>query len=367
MAVDDYLRGVRRRDWEELAEGTLRIAMVGLGWWTREQAIPAVRDSKFCETTVAVSSSTEKAESVADEAETGTIDTALTYDEFVDGAATDAYDAAYVCTPNAYHLPYVEAAADHGKAVLCEKPVEATVDRAEELVSAVEDADVPLMVAYRMQTDPQVRRMRELIREGAVGDPVAVHGHMGQQMLDVVSGDPDQWRLDPDLAGYGATVMDLGIYPLNTARFVLDADPTSVTAQMHSEDEAFRKVPDQHATFTIQFDDGTYAACTASQHAHLSGHFRVVGTDGELVLQPSFLGQTPQTLTLRQPDGREVEIDDGRRDLMGDEMTEEFDYFADRVLREVPPSPDGEHALVDMRALGAIYEAAETGETVAVE
>lgn len=365
MTVDDYLRGVRRRDWVELESGTLRIAMVGLGWWTREQAIPAVEDSKFCETTVAVSSSHEKAESVAEE--TDTISAAITYDEFVEGAATDQYDAVYVCTPNAYHLPYVEAAADHGKAVLCEKPVEATVERAEELVASAKESDIPLMVAYRMQTDPQVRRMRELVREGAIGDPVAVHGHMGQQMLDVVSGDPDQWRLDPELAGYGATVMDLGIYPLNTARFVLDADPVSVTAQMHSEDEAFRKVPDQYATFTIQFDDGTYAACTASQHSHLSGHLRIVGTEGELVLEPAFLGQTPQTLSLRQSEGKELEIDDGRRDLMGDEMTEEFDYFADRVLREVEPSPDGDHALVDMRALGAIYEAAERGEQVTIE
>ncbi len=362
MTVETYLREVRDRDWEELDEGTLRLAMVGLGWWTREQAIPAVEASDFCETTVLVSSSHEKGEEVA--ATTPTVEAALTYEEFADGAATDAYDAVYICTPNALHLPHARSAAAHGKAVLCEKPVEATVERAEELVAAA--ADVPLMVAYRMQTDPGVRRMRELVADGAVGEPVAVHGHMGQQMLDVVSGDPDQWRLDPDLAGPGATVMDLGIYPLNTARFVLDADPVSATAQMHSENEAFRDVPDQHATFSLQFDDGTYAACTASQHAAHSGHLRVVGTEGELVLEPTFLGESPQTLSLRL-DGREVTVDDGRRGVMGDEMTEEFDYFADRVLRDAPVGPDGEHALVDMRALEAIYEAAERGETVAVE
>ncbi|WP_423746866.1 D-xylose 1-dehydrogenase Gfo6 (plasmid) [Haladaptatus sp. SPP-AMP-3] len=363
MTVDDYLSGIRQRDWEELESGTLRVALVGLGWWTREQAVPAIRESKFCETTVAVSSSHEKAETVADDSPT--VSAALTYDEFVNGDATDEYDAAYVCTPNASHLQYVSAAADHGKAVLCEKPMEATLDRAEELVAAAED--VPLMVAYRMQTDPQVRRMRELVRDGAIGDPVAVHGHMEQQMLDVVSGNPDQWRLDPDLAGYGSTVMDLGIYPLNTARFVLDADPVSVTAQMHSEHEAFDDVPDEHATFSLRFDDGTYAACTVSQNAHLSGGVRVIGTEGELRLDPAFLGATPQTLTLRLADGREMEIDDGRRDLFGDEMTEEFDYFADRVVRGVKPTPDGEHALVDMRTLAAIYEAAETERWVSVE
>ncbi|SDN23447.1 xylose dehydrogenase (NAD/NADP) [Halogranum gelatinilyticum] len=360
MSLDDLLQGVRTRDWEALDSGTLRLAIIGLGWWTRQQAIPAIQASEFCEATVAVSSSHEKANDTVEA--TPTITTGLTYDEFVAGEATDEYDAVYICTPNALHLPYAEAAAEHDKAVLCEKPVEATLERAEELVDATED--VPLMVAYRMQTDPQVRLMRDLVAEGAIGEPVAVHGHMGQQMLDFVSGDPDQWRLNPDLAGYGATVMDLGIYPLNTARFVLGTDPVSVTAQMHSEDEAFRDVPDQHATFTIEFDDGTYAACTASQHSHLSGHLRFVGTEGELLLEPTFLGESPQTLTYRTMNGREVELDDGRRDVFADEMTEEFDYFADHVLREEPLTPDGDHALVDMRALAAIYEAAETGQEV---
>ncbi|WP_123620498.1 D-xylose 1-dehydrogenase Gfo6 [Halorubrum sp. CSM-61] len=361
MAAADYLKSVRDRDWEELESGTLRIAMISLGWWTREQAIPAVADSEFCETTVLVSRSREKATAAAEEIPT--VEAALTDEEFADGEATDAYDAAYVCTPNALHLPYAEAAAEHGKAVLCEKPVESTRERAERLVEAT--ADVPLMVAYRMQTDPLVRRTRELIAAGAVGDPVSVHGSMSQQMQETVSGDPDQWRLDPELVGYGASVMDLGIYPLNTARFVLDADPVSVTAQMRSVDEAFRDVPDQYAAFTIRFDDGTQAACTASQHAAYTGHFRVVGTDGELVLEPSFLGQPEGTLTLRS-DGRRFELDDGRRDVMRDEMTEEFDYFADRVLRDAPIGPDGDHALVDMRALEAIYEAAETGTTVSL-
>ncbi|WP_434521132.1 D-xylose 1-dehydrogenase Gfo6 [Halorubrum sp. AS12] len=361
MSAAEYLDSVRVRDWERLDSGTLRIAMISLGWWTREQAIPAVADSEFCETTVLVSSSRDKASAAA--AEIPTVEAALSYEEFTDGEATEEYDAAYVCTPNALHLPYAEAAAEHGKAVLCEKPVESTRERAERLVAATED--VPLMVAYRMETDPQVRRMRELIAEGAIGDPVAVHGSMSQQMLETVSGDADQWRLDPDLVGYGASVMDLGIYPLNTARFVLDADPVSVTAQMRSADEAFDDVPDQHAAFTVRFDDGTQAACTAGQHAAYTGHFRVVGTGGELTLEPTFLGQPEQTLTLAS-DGRELEVADGRRDVMRDEMTEEFDYFADRVLREAPIYPDGDHALVDMRALEAIYEAAETETTVSV-
>jgi len=54
--------------------------------------------------------------------ENESVQVALTYDELIDGEAVEEYDALYVCTPNAYHKEYVEAAADHDKAVLCESP-----------------------------------------------------------------------------------------------------------------------------------------------------------------------------------------------------------------------------------------------------
>ena len=362
MAIEEYLSEFTERDWQELDSGTLRMAMVGLGWWTLDEAMPAIEKSEFCETTVVVSGDADKAASVRDDNET--VQTALTYDEFTSGEGVEDYDAVYVCTPNALHKPYVEAAAEHEKAVICEKPLEANVERAAELVAAAEN--IPLMTAYRMHTDPDVRRARELVRNGAIGEPVAIQSHMTQPMFDVVSDDVDQWRVNPDLSGYGATVMDMGIYSLNTSRFVLDADPVAATATMQSEHQAFSDVPDEHATFSITYDDGTTAACTSSLNAQLSGRFHVIGTEGELTVEPIFLAQTPQTLTLRRGD-RTSTIDSGRRDLMLDEMTEEFDYFADRVLRGEPIEPDGEHGLLDMRALEAIYEAAESGERVAIE
>jgi len=365
MTIEQELAQQTARDWQELEAGTLRFAMIGLGWWTLEEAIPAVEQSDFCETTVVVSGGAEKAARVRDEHES--IERGLTYDEFVDGAATEAYDAVYVCTPNALHKEYVEAAAEHGKAVLCEKPLEASVERAEELVAAARDGDIPLMTAYRMQTDPDVRRMRELIRDGAIGEPLAVEGHMTQTMVEVVSEDTSNWRVDPDMAGYGASVMDLGIYPLNTARFVLDAEPVAAQASMRSDSQAFSDVPDEAANFLVEYADGTTASCIASQNAKLSGRFSVIGTEGELTIEPIFLAQTPQTLTLRRGEEQSITVDTGRRDLMGHEMTEEFDYFADRVLREVSIGPDGEHGLQDMRALKAIYDAAERGERVAIE
>ncbi|USZ69274.1 Gfo/Idh/MocA family oxidoreductase [Halorussus salilacus] len=358
MDIHDALADFDRRDWQtETDLDPVRFAMVGLGWWTREEAIPAVADSELCETSVLVSSDAEKAEGVADETDADA--RALTYDDFHDGEATDDYDAVYVCTPNATHLEFAESAAEFGKAVLCEKPMEATAERARRMVEACED-EVPLMVAYRMQTEPAIRRARELVADGALGDPVLVHGHMSQRLLEMIP-DPDQWRLDPDLAGPGASVTDLGIYPLNTARFVLDADPEAVSAFARSEDEAFDDVPDERATFQVRFDDGTLAACSASQHAHEGGHLKVVGTEGELTVEPAFMGGAFRGFALEVGE-TSADVEYERRD----QMLEEFDYFAHQLRTGGEILPDGRHGLVDVEAIEAVYESAEEGSVVEV-
>ncbi|WP_225334182.1 D-xylose 1-dehydrogenase Gfo6 [Halomicrobium urmianum] len=358
MDLEGHFDDFERRDWEEDAEGTVRFAMVGLGWWTREYAVPATNESDICETTVVVSSSTEKAEDFA--AEVDTVEAALTYDEFQDGEAAEHYDAVYVATPNALHLPYVEAAAESGKDVLLEKPMEASSERAEQIVEAVDAADdVTLMVAYRMHTDPAVRRMRELVESGFIGEPAHVHGHMGQPLLEMIP-DPDQWRLDPDLAGPGASVTDLGIYPINTTRFVLDSAPQSVQAATYSGAEGFEDVPDERAAFTITYEGNVLASMTASQNVHKNGFLRITGTEGELLLEPAFLG--PSDLTVSRGD---VEADLTLPEWgEKQQMNEEFEYFANHLLTDRQPPGDAEHGLVDMRAIEAVFESAERGERI---
>nr|WP_233204068.1 hypothetical protein [Halegenticoccus soli] len=83
------------------------------------------------------------------------------------------------------------------------------------MVELCESPDVPLMIAYRMHTDPAVRRTHELIEDGFLGDPVSVYGNNSQPLLETIP-DTGQWQLDLDRSGYGTSVMDLGIYSINT-------------------------------------------------------------------------------------------------------------------------------------------------------
>jgi xylose dehydrogenase (NAD/NADP) len=352
----DWIDSYEERAWQTTTDGTVRYALLGLGWWTVDVALPAIESSDLGEVTTFVSSSTEKAERLADEND---VANGISYDEFHDGAASDEFDAVYVGTPNAFHLEYVETAADLDKAVICEKPMESTVERAERLVEACEEADVPLMVAYRMHTDPAVQRAKELIEDGFLGDPVSVHGHNSQPLLEMIP-DPDQWRLNPDLSGYGTSVMDLGIYSINTARYLLDRDPVAVQSQMSSHHEAFADVPDERSAAILVLEDDVKMVTTDSQHAHEDTTLKITGTEGQIEFQPAFHGEV--TLKLSRGDVT-VTVDHDTFDAER-EMEEEFDYFADRVLTDGDIHADGRHGLQDMRVIEAIHESAESDDVV---
>ncbi len=81
--------------------------------------------------------------------------------------------------------------------------------------------------------------------------------------------------------------MDIGIYPLITSRFLLDADPVAVRGTVASVQEEFADVPDEHGAFQLDFPGHVYAVCTASQNAHLDSHISVLETEGKVRVEPA--------------------------------------------------------------------------------
>ncbi|MDX1746441.1 MAG: D-xylose 1-dehydrogenase Gfo6, partial [Halobacteriales archaeon] len=362
MADPDPLRldDGYERDWETTdatAVEPVRFALVGCGWFTQNWVTPALKRSDRCVPAVFVSGDEEKAERLAEETAGG--DQGITYDEFHEGLAREAYDAVYIATPNALHLPFVETAATFGAPVICEKPLERSSDRARQLVRVCETADVPLMTAYRMHTEPAVRRARSAIAAGLIGDPVEVYGSLSFPMFDVIDPSPTQWRLDRDLAGGGAC-WDVGVYPIETTRVLLDADPVAATGRLRSVDDRFDSV-DERASFALDFPGDVQMTGFASQNAFRSTMVRVVGTEGTLRIEPAFQLNRNPTVTVETSAGRtSVQFENT------DQLMEEFDYFADRVRSGAPIHADGHHGLVDLLTLEAIRTGSETGEWVSV-
>lgn len=341
------------RDWDHDGnDASIRLAVIGFGAFTRSRTLPAIEATEYCEATLVVSSAPDS----VDAAGTGhEIERAISYEEYHDGAEAETYDAVYIATPNALHLEQAETAARLGKHVLCEKPIEITEERATRMIQACEDAGVTLMIAYRMQLDPVVRRLRTILDEEVIGTPVELHGSFSRRVLE--KGGTDQWRLDPALAGGGA-LMDLGIYPLNTSRFLLRTDPIAVTGTTRSPDEGFENV-DEHVGFELLFPDDTIGSFTASFNGHPGSQLSILGTKGRITVEPAF----------DAPLDRDVRIDraDERIELIGagrNEVVEELDYFATCIHTGTEPEPNGRDGRADLRILGAIYESADVGARV---
>jgi predicted dehydrogenase len=356
MELEAYLDGFNRRDWEPETgpkDGPLRVAVIGLGEFARNRALPAIEQTAHCETTVVVSSSPEKSQMVATEFEAEHI---LDYEEFHAGRMSDAYDIVYIATPPAFHLEYAETAAEHGKHVLCEKPMEVTVERAEQMVRVCKDAGVRLMIAYRIQAEPAVRRLRELIQDGFIGEPVYLHGQFSSAVFDDDS-EEDVWRVDPDVAGGGA-LMDLGIYPLNTSRFLLGADPVAVQATTTSVHDEFAGV-DEHVSLQVSFPGSVTGSFSASFTAHRDSRLQVVGTEGYVLLESAFGSLATRDIT--------IERGDMHTELTGpsvNEVVEEFEYFATKVLTGEELKPNGSHGLTDLEVMTGAYKSAETDSWV---
>jgi len=349
MILEEEYSEFVQRDWQtKRKEGPIRIAVIGLGKFARERALPALQQTDLCEATAVVGWTEEKARPVSSEFAIGH---AMGYDEFKDGMASDTYDAVYIATPNAFHLEYIEAAAELNKHVLCEKPLEKNAERAKRAVRVCKDTDVTLMTGYRMQVEPVIRRMRELIADEYIGEPVQLNAKFANRLPP--ENVADEWRVDPDISGGGALI-DLGIYPLNTTRFLLDKDPVAVYGTTSTHHSEFKDI-DEHVTFELVFPDDVIASCTASLNAYSTSRLEVHGTEGEIKLESPFGGIVPDQIT--------AEREEMKTEYTGspvNEIIEEFDYFAHCILTNTRPEPDGEDGLYDLNVIEAIYEAAET-------
>src|SRR5260370_40395650 len=141
--------------------------------------------------------------------------------------------AVYIATPPGDHLAFAIQAARAGKHILCEKPLAATVDQSAELVKACCDAGVLLMTAYRKYFEPGCLYLKRLIRGGALGRIDVIHTSFSELHIPSASLD---WLLDSRLAG-GGPLRDLGVYCVNTSRWLVDEDPAEVSAVSWRRDQ----------------------------------------------------------------------------------------------------------------------------------
>ena len=263
-------------------------------------------------------------------------------------------DAVYVITPNALHHDAVIRVAKAGKHVICEKPMAINAKEGQEMVDACKQAGVKLLVGYRMHFEPHTL---EIIRQRNAGQFGKVLFFQGLSGFTI--GDPTQWRLNKTLSG-GGSMMDIGIYSVNGARYMIGEDPVWVTAQATKTDPVkFKEGVDETIQFQLGFPGGAVASCLSTYSMNNLDRFFLNGTGGFAELLPA-TGYGPiQGRTNSGPLDQPIVT----------HQTVQMDAMAGILLHGEQPvvAVNGEEAVKDLKIIDAIYLAAQTGEKVALK
>jgi predicted dehydrogenase len=272
------------------------------------------------------------------------------YDDFEE-CLESGVDAVYIALPNHLHREYTERAARKGVHVLCEKPMAVTVRDAEAMIRACDRAGVKLMVAYRLHFEAANLNAIEAARSGGIGEPRLFNSTFCMQVQ------AGNIRVRPETGG--GTLYDIGIYCINAARALFRGEPEEVVAfSANNGERRFRGV-DEMTSAVLRFPGERLAAFTSSFGAADVSQYRVVGTRGDVALEPAFeyAEGLRSTVTV---DGRKRTRQFAKRDQFAPELL----HFSDCVRSGRDPQPGGREGLADVRVIEALYRSAKTGRPV---
>ncbi|WP_194530544.1 Gfo/Idh/MocA family protein [Zobellia roscoffensis] len=260
-------------------------------------------------------------------------------------------DAVYVITPNGLHKDQSIRVAKAGKHVICEKPMGVNAEEGQAMVDACKAANVKLLIGYRMHFEPKTVAVIQMRKDGAFGETKFFQGQSGFTI-----GDPTQWRLNKELSGGGA-MMDIGIYSINGARYMLGEEPVWVTAQeTKTNPEKFKEGIDETIQFQMGFPSGAVANCLSTYNMNNLDRFFMTGSKGFVEMQPS-TGYGP--IEGRTHKGKLTQPHVTHQTL-------QMDGMAALIFEGVQPivPVDGEEGVKDMKIIDAIFLAAKTGDKV---
>jgi predicted dehydrogenase len=327
-------------------------AIVGLGNLAINQILPAFYECEKSKVVAFVSGHPDKARKLALRYGISS-QNIYNYENYDSIKNNPEVDIIYIVLPNSMHAEYTIRGLQAGKHVLCEKPMATSVADCEQMIDTAHKADRKLMIAYRCHYEPFNQEATRIARSHELGPTQMILADAGFPI-----GDPTQWRCNKQLAG-GGSMMDIGIYALNASRYLSGEEPTDVNAMTYSTpgDPRFKEV-EEHVLFQLRFPSGILANCSSSYGYFQQSHFRVMGTQGRLILDPATWYTCLRMYIERN------EILGERKIEPKNHFASEMDHMSDGVMQNKEPLTPGEEGLRDIAIIQKIYEAAQTGNTV---
>jgi predicted dehydrogenase len=237
----------------------------------------------------ALSSSPEKSKQSAQELGLDAERSYGTYHELIETEAkrADRVDFISIVTPNDTHYPIAKMALEHGFHVVLDKPATHTVKQSAELAQLASKQRLICCVTYNYTGYPMIRQAKAMIEAGELGTIRKVYAeyHQGWLASDLESSGQKQaaWRVDPERAGLGGALGDIGTHAENLIAFVTGLEIVSLRADLNAFVPG--RALDDDASVMMRFNNGAHGVLTASQICIGEGNgltLRVHGDNGSL-------------------------------------------------------------------------------------
>ncbi len=277
------------------------------------------------------------------------------YTDYRDLLKRDDIQAVSVCGPNCVHAEHTIAALKAGKHVLCEKPMTVSLAEANDMIAAAESTGLQLMVGFTHRFHHFNRKARDLVADNAIGRPLTIRvrfAHTGPYTSWVAKSD---WFFKPKMAGGGA-VLDMGIHALDIARFVLNQELRTVSANLATLSHDIQA--EDTAVISLEFLGGTLGYIETGWHSGpgTSG-IEIYGSRGTLIVDY----KTPIRLWTEAEGWQEI------TDFPeGSGWPAEVHCFVDTLLAGGSVSPNAYDGLASVRAALAAYDSHRLGVRVSL-
>jgi xylose dehydrogenase (NAD/NADP) len=314
----------------------VRWGILGCARITRRGLIPGIRASKRGELRALASRDGATARAWADE-----FQVPRAYNSYQHVLDDPEIDAVYIPLPNELHWPWVRAAADAGKHVLCEKPLALNAAEARDMVEYSRARGVVLMEAFMWSHQPRTAALRRLLAEGAIGELRLVRSSFSFPI------DLNDWRLDS--ARGGGALWDVGCYGVSTARLYAGAEPDVARAAARFSSSGV----DLSLSAVLHFPNGILGMLDCSFEQPFRCTYELVGRRGTIEVPDAYLPPARPTARLRTTDTARDLVFDGRNQYAG-----MVDAFAEAVANDRKLPDPAEDGLAQMLALDAILASA---------
>jgi len=265
-------------------------------------------------------------------------------------------DAVLVTTPNACHLPDVLLAIQHGKAVLCEKPMGVNAEECRRMVEAARKAKVLLGVAQVFRFEHTTARLRERVAAGQIGRVIFARSEFS---FPGGADHPRAWLHELSIAG-GGPIADVGVHCVDALRFILQDEVVSVAARGRSD--AVSRDVEAAAAMTLEFSRGTLGLIAVSFRAAYRTPLELVGDAGVLRADDGLSVEKPIRLEfVRNGETVETEMLSNRQ-----AYTRQVESFAAAVEGKAEFAAPGEEGWKNQEILDAAYRSMKTGQAEAV-